>query len=80
VGQRSAADRCGPGALRYLAGDGPPFRAGRVGELRVLRRALALVLGVERRAMAATDPPIRTDAGFLATGVWDAQIKSLGAL
>src|SRR5260370_162517 len=42
-----AADRRHPGAVRYLAGDGPPLRAGRVGALRVLRGAFALVLGAE---------------------------------
>jgi hypothetical protein len=41
------ADRRHPGALRRVAGDGAPERAGRVGRLRVLRRALALVLGPE---------------------------------
>ena len=42
-----AADRCDPGPLRHLPGDGAPLRAGRVGALRVLRRAFALVLGIE---------------------------------
>src|SRR5262249_50074473 len=41
------ADRCHRGAVRHLAGNGPPLRAGRVGELRVLRGACALVLGAE---------------------------------
>src|SRR6476661_6885825 len=47
VGRRPAAVRCHPGAVRYLPADGPPQRAGRAGELWLLRRALALVLGAE---------------------------------
>ena len=42
-----AADRRHPGTLRRLPGDGPAQRAGRVGALRLLRGALALVLGAE---------------------------------
>jgi Transposase, Mutator family len=42
------ADWCArPGAVRHLAADGETLRAGRVGELRVLRGACALVLGAE---------------------------------
>src|SRR6185312_8839438 len=39
-----AADRCHAPAMRRLAGDGAAVRAGRVGALRVLRGAFALVL------------------------------------
>src|SRR5215471_4011860 len=42
-----AADRRHPGALRHLPGNGETLRAGRVGELRLLRRTFALVLGPE---------------------------------
>ena len=42
-----AADRRDPGAVRRLAGDGQAVGAGRAGGLRVLRGALALVLGAE---------------------------------
>src|SRR5208282_2653422 len=47
VGGRPAAARRDPGAVRHLAADGPALRPGRAGELRLLRRALALVLGPE---------------------------------
>jgi hypothetical protein len=47
VARPGPADRRHPRALRHLAGDGPPLRAGRMGRLRVLRGALALVLGAE---------------------------------
>src|SRR3984893_1353773 len=43
----SAAYPPPPRAPRYRAGDGPAVRAGRVGWLRVLRRAFPLVLGAE---------------------------------
>ena len=57
-----AADRCDPRAVRRLAGDCQAQRPGRVGCLRVLRRAFALVLGPEaipghHRARAAPGPP-----------------------
>jgi hypothetical protein len=42
-----ATDRRDAGTLRHLPGDGPAVRAGRVGALRVQRRAFALVLGTE---------------------------------
>jgi hypothetical protein len=42
-----AADRCHPGAVRRLPGDRQALRPGRVGALRLLRRAFALVLGAE---------------------------------
>src|SRR5262249_48811177 len=41
------ADRRDPGPVRRLPRDRPPLRAGRVGVLRVLRGAFALVLGIE---------------------------------
>src|SRR5262249_45728206 len=47
VGGRSAAAGCHPGPLRRLAPDGQALRPGWVGDLRLLRRALALVLGPE---------------------------------
>ena len=37
AGRRSAAAGCHPSALRRLPADGAPLRAGRVGELRLLR-------------------------------------------
>src|SRR5208337_445972 len=40
-----AADRRHPGAVWRLPGDSPPLGAGRVGALRLLRGAFALVLG-----------------------------------
>jgi hypothetical protein len=36
-----------PSAARRLAGDRPALGAGQIGELQVLRRASALVLGIE---------------------------------
>src|SRR5579863_7702043 len=42
-----AADRRHPGTLRHFPGDGAPLRTGRVGALRLLCRAFALVLGIE---------------------------------
>ncbi len=64
VGRRAAADRCHPGAVRRLAANGAPVRAGRVGELRLLRCAFALVLGPE----AVCDHHRRRDAGGLVPG------------
>jgi hypothetical protein len=42
-----AADRRDPGAVRRVPGDRQAIRAGRMGALRLLRRAFALVLGTE---------------------------------
>jgi len=47
VARPGAADRRDPGAMRCVAGDGPPVGAGRLGRVRVLPCALALVLGPE---------------------------------
>ena len=43
----TASVRRHPGAVWNFAGDRPPFGAGRAGRLRLLRLALALVLGAE---------------------------------
>ena len=64
VARPGAADRRHPGAVRELAGDGPPVRAGRVGRLRLLRGACALVLGPE--AVPGHHPG--RDAGGLVPG------------
>src|SRR5579863_5783598 len=50
-----AADRCHPGAVRRLPGDRQAVRAGRVGALRVLRGAFALVLGLKLYLITAPD-------------------------
>src|ERR1700704_1641153 len=47
LGRPGPADRRHPRPVRELAGDSETVRAGRVGGLRVLRRAFALVLGPE---------------------------------
>ena len=59
-----AADRRDPGAVRRLPGDGPALRAGRVGALRLLRGAFALVLGAE----AVPDHHPGRDAGGVVPG------------
>ena len=46
-GRPAAAAGCHAGAVRYLPGDGQTLGSGRVGGLRVLRVAFALVLGAE---------------------------------
>jgi len=53
-----------PGAVRHLAGDRPPRRAGRAGALWILRGALALVLGAE----AVHDHHPGRDAGGVVPG------------
>ena len=64
VARPGAADRRHPGAVRELAGDGQAIRAGRVGRIRILRGAFALVLGPE--AVPGHDPG--RDAGGLVPG------------
>ena len=64
VARPGPADRCHPGAVRHLAGDRQAVRAGRVGGLRLLRGAFALVLGPE--AVPAHHPG--RDAGGLVPG------------
>ena len=51
----AAADRRHPGAVRHVPGDRPAQRAGRMGALRVLRRAFALVLGLKLYLITTPD-------------------------